>query len=392
MNRRDFLKSGALSLGATATLPFKLSAEDLRSKLWKDIYKKYVTEDMPTVIKGRFERFASEIYTALEFLKKDISSESLEKILIGELPDSLWGTAIGEGKYAISGLETNGYKRLGAAPDPNTDLKISQATTLTTNDGEKGWYYVDNLTDNIDTGAIEGASPGNPTYITIKNKGIVGVALPELIHTAGGSRRQDITLSINVIPVELASFTAANVKNDLDDIILNWTTLTETNNHRFYIERSKDEKNWEEIGFVKGNATTSNENKYNFRDQDLDVGNYFYRLKQVDFDGTHEYSPVINASVKAPENFSLDQNFPNPFNPKTTIGYSLPKDTKVNLTVYNILGQEVKTLINKEQQAGIYSVLFNGKDSYGRDIPSGIYFYKIQAGKFTKVERMTLLK
>ncbi|MFH1526992.1 MAG: T9SS type A sorting domain-containing protein, partial [Bacteroidota bacterium] len=85
--------------------------------------------------------------------------------------------------------------------------------------------------------------------------------------------------------------------------------------------------------------------------------------------------------------YSLNANYPNPFNPTTQISYQLPEDSFVNLVVYNSLGQEVKTLVNQNQAIGYYTVEFNAKD-----LPSGIYLYKLASGSFSKVNKMLLLR
>jgi flagellar hook assembly protein FlgD len=96
--------------------------------------------------------------------------------------------------------------------------------------------------------------------------------------------------------------------------------------------------------------------------------------------------------VAPPNEFTLGQNFPNPFNPVTTIRYELPKQTKVTLKVYNLLGQEVKTLVNETQQAGFHTIIWNGRNGAGYAVASGLYFYRLEAGAFTKAKKMLLLK
>ena len=180
-----------------------------------------------------------------------------------------------------------------------------------------------------------------------------------------GSSGSD-TLTITVpIPVELVSFTA-----EVDDIVVTlfWQTATETNNSGFEIERLKDSKieklnDWERIGFVEGKGTTTEIQNYSFTDKP-EPGTYRYRLKQIDFDGSFTYSSEIEAGVKTPNVFSLEQNYPNPFNPSTKIKYTIPEDVRsekqnVVLKVYDVLGNEVATLINEAQEPGVYEVEFN---------------------------------
>ena len=93
-----------------------------------------------------------------------------------------------------------------------------------------------------------------------------------------------------------------------------------------------------------------------------------------------------------PNIFQLDQNYPNPFNPATEIRYQLPKSSDVTLFIYNTLGQKVRTLVNSHQSAGRYQVKWNGKDDAGRQVASGVYFYKVLAGSFSQVRKMILMR
>ena len=124
----------------------------------------------------------------------------------------------------------------------------------------------------------------------------------------------------------------------------------------------------------------------------VNVGSYSYRLKQVDFDGTFEYSDVVEVDVPAPAVFALDQNYPNPFNPSTKIAFRLAVDSKVSLKVFNVLGQEVATLVNTNLVAGSHNVNFDASS-----LNSGVYLYRIEATgidgtNFVDVKKMILTK
>jgi len=197
----------------------------------------------------------------------------------------------------------------------------------------------------------------------------------------------------NIIPVELTSFTASVLHNE-KAVELNWTTATETNNSGFEILRkAQNDNNWESIGFVPGFGITTEPKSYSFIDENVSSGNYKYRLKQIDFDGTFTYSNEIEVEVDfTPKEFVLYQNYPNPFNPSTVIKYEIPGQTRndnilVVLKVYDVLGNEVATLVNEEKPAGNYDVEF---DATG--LPSGIYFYLLKANHFTEAKQMILLK
>jgi hypothetical protein len=191
-----------------------------------------------------------------------------------------------------------------------------------------------------------------------------------------------------VIPVELTSFTA-NASEGL--IELSWITATETNNQGFEVQRSSGSE-FETIAFVEGHGTTTESQAYSYADKNVNATSYSYRLKQVDFDGTFEYSSVVEVDVPAPAVFALEQNYPNPFNPSTKIAFKLAVDSKVSLKVFDILGQEVASLVNTNLVAGSHQVNFDASS-----LNSGVYMYRIEATgidgtNFTSVKKMILTK
>jgi hypothetical protein len=185
-----------------------------------------------------------------------------------------------------------------------------------------------------------------------------------------------VTMTITVIPVELSSFSAEIQKNS---VTLKWTTASETNNRGFGIERTHTSTSlsmtkWETVGFVEGNGNTTERQSYIFSEKDLKVGSYTYRLKQVDYDGSYEYSNEVKVDVEAPSVFTLMQNYPNPFNPMTKIEYTLPENAEVRVDIYNTLGELVSTLVNKTMEAGYQEISFDASS-----LPSGTYIYRINA-------------
>lgn len=191
------------------------------------------------------------------------------------------------------------------------------------------------------------------------------------------------------LPVEINVLSATVFDNDVS---INWETATEINNYGFNIERSvisneKKDLNWDSIGFVLGNGTTNSFHSYQFNDKDLFAGNYQYRLKQIDNNGQYKYSPTVEVII-LPNQFALYQNYPNPFNPSTTISYDLPANEFVILKIYDVLGNEIATLINEEQQAGFHSSLFIVNSS----LSSGMYFYSLQTSNKTLTNKMLLIK
>jgi hypothetical protein len=189
----------------------------------------------------------------------------------------------------------------------------------------------------------------------------------------------------NQLPVELTAF-EGTYKNG--EVHLSWRTASELNNAGFEVERSLDRETFTQVGFVRGNGTTTEAQSYTFVDRStFNAEKVYYRLKQVDFDGQFEYSPIVEVNVTMPAKFALMQNYPNPFNPTTNIAYELPVAAKVVLKVYDVLGREVATLINQEQAAGRYVQPFNASA-----LSSGIYFYRLQAGNFVETKKMMLVK
>jgi hypothetical protein len=191
------------------------------------------------------------------------------------------------------------------------------------------------------------------------------------------------------LPVELSSFTSSVINNN---VTLLWTTISETNNSRFDIERKVirrgSQDDWINLGFVNGVGNSNAPQNYFYEDKTVNSGKYNYRLKQIDYNGNFKFNNLSNEVVIAiPIEFKLSQNYPNPFNPGTTINYSVPNSQYVILKVYNMTGKEVLTLVNETKDAGSYSIEFDGSN-----LPSGMYFYKMKAGAFNDVKMMLILK
>jgi photosystem II stability/assembly factor-like uncharacterized protein len=200
--------------------------------------------------------------------------------------------------------------------------------------------------------------------------------------TYGSILRSDLH---GFVPVEMTSFTTSVSGNN---VALKWVTATELNNQGFEIERCSSTSEWQKIGFVEGSGTTSEPQSYSFIDRDLETGNYMYRLRQIDYDGTFEYSEAIEVEITIPFQFALGQNYPNPFNPSTVIEFSLPEDVNnVQLSIYNALGEKVAELVNSALTAGRYSYQWNAQN-----VATGMYIYKLQTDKFVSVKKMILMK
>lgn len=159
------------------------------------------------------------------------------------------------------------------------------------------------------------------------------------------------------VPVELISFAGTAIGSEVH---LSWQTATETNNQGFEIQRGKDNFKFETIGFVEGAGTVTDVQIYSYVDKNIS-GQQFYRLKQVDFDGSFDYSNVIEVTT-IPLEYSISQNYPNPFNPSTTVSFAIPIDGQVSIKVYDILGNEAATITNDIYSAGKHDVNFNASN------------------------------
>jgi hypothetical protein len=194
----------------------------------------------------------------------------------------------------------------------------------------------------------------------------------------------------NDVPVELATFSA---EINSGEVMLKWETSTETNNDGFRIERKSKDEQWQELGFVKGNGTTTELQQYAFTDKPGSAGVFRYRLIQMDFDGSKAVSSEIEVDITGPDHFDLSQNYPNPFNPVTVIRYSIPVQSSVHLTVHNILGEIAEVIVDNIQESGYYEYQWNASR-----YSSGIYFYTLYAStpdgqnSFRSVKKMILIK
>jgi len=294
---------------------------------------------------------------------------------------------LGPDSIRITGYGVDGPPPNHGNPPPRDSTNQTQQTNVGPNAGSSGttMRYV------TDT---QGGSSGSPVIDALTGNA-VGV------HTHGGcsSGNNNGTSTFNSafwdavgqgkIPVELTKFVAVIRKGD---VFLEWSTATELNNLGFEVQRSSNSSEFVTVGFVDGKGTVSEIQNYTFTDKKLEVGSYSYRLKQNDYDGTSDLSDIVEVEILTPNVFSLEQNYPNPFNPVTKIKFSLAADSKVNLTIFDVLGQEVANLISGNLAAGSHEIDFNASN-----INSGVYFYRIDATgidgtNVTSVKKMILTK
>lgn len=307
-------------------------------------------------------------------------------------------------KYTSSGAGSmpSGYIDFSAQyPGVNLINLSPQFWTITDGDGLSGFAYgldleatnmgLNTSTPMIVYTAIVKRNTGggntwawnNSNHVTTSGTGSLPIA-----HCQGYTSFSDFAIAGNIdnlLPVELSSFTSSVSGRD---ITLSWTTTDETNNSGFDIERKSTTGNWIKLGNVEGHGTVNTPQSYSFVDRNLSSGRFSYRLKQIDYNGNyHYYNLSGEISIGTPSKYTLSQNYPNPFNPVTTISYEIPKGDFVALKVYDLTGKEVASLVNEKQEAGFYSVRFDGAK-----LSSGVYFYTLKSNDFVSTKKLILLK
>jgi hypothetical protein len=206
---------------------------------------------------------------------------------------------------------------------------------------------------------------------------------------AGGCANVGSLQTVNVLSVDCATLPVTLVNLSASPgstkVTVRWTTSSEINNRGFDVERSIDGNNWIKVGFVNGAGTSNAPISYSYLDQNLEPRKYYYRLKQIDIDDRYRYSAIVSASLVGKADFSLGQNYPNPVNNQTTIQYMLPRAEKVIISLFDMSGRVVKTLVNGSKEAGNHAI-----NVYTGTLSKGVYYYKMQAGDFTDVKKLTI--
>ena len=206
------------------------------------------------------------------------------------------------------------------------------------------------------------------------------------IIVAGGSVewRGVLTLGDHPLPVELSSFRGTAKGFNVE---LGWSTESEVNNHGFEVQRMTS-TNWQKIGFVEGHGVSNSRQDYTFIDNMAVFGTSSYRLKQIDRDGQFKFSQSVQVEIVVPRALTLSDNYPNPFNPSTTIDFTLPEDGLVSLMIYDMIGREVTTLVNGELKAGkVHHVKFDATK-----LASGVYFSRLEHGGRQLMKKLLLMR
>jgi hypothetical protein len=203
---------------------------------------------------------------------------------------------------------------------------------------------------------------------------------------------EDYMISI-LYPIELSRLIAETVDNG---VLIKWQTESETENLGFYIYRkAEDEQEYRVINdqLIPGQGSSQSRHDYTYLDRDIDQDkSYTYKLGHIDHNGTLYYSDPIGIKHGAPQEFILYPNYPNPFNPQTTISFQLNSEQFITIELYDIFGRKIKTLISDNIQPGTHKLIWNGKDDRNQSIPSGTYLLKFSSPSQIIQRKMTLLK
>ena len=238
-------------------------------------------------------------------------------------------------------------------------------------------------------------TPSDFLVINTSDVNVTGTQVPM------GSEFRDIQL-----PVQFGEFAVTPAPNKVGNL-LSWKTQSEIDNIGFNIWRSETEADiYDEEGqvinyrcitadLIPGAGTSTTPQEYSYLDRTAENDKmYYYKIEQVDVNGQAAFiGPIaLDRTETVPIDYVLSQNFPNPFNPSTTIKYYLTEDAQVSLTVFNLLGKRIRVLAEGQHQAGLYSVSWDGRDDNGHVMGSGIYFYELDTGENVYTRKMTIIR
>lgn len=366
-------------------------------------------EDASVTLGVKFKSSVAGIVKGVRFFSPDDIDETP-----GAYTGQLWtasGTLVASGTF--TNVTADGWQELVFATPVSIDANTIYIASYHTN-GSKyvatSSGFVTGVTNGSLTAPDNVSAGGNGVYAygataNFPNQSVGGNYWVDVMFTPGtysftltsitdanGCSSQGVlqTLNINTgncggnsLPVTLTNLWATTKE---DDVTLQWTTSTEIDNLGFEVQRSMDGANWSVLGFITGAGNSTTVQRYVYLDQKLARGNhYYYRLKQIDIDKRFEYSPIISVKLDAPEGFVLEQNYPNPVRSTTTIRFTLPRTSNVNLSVYDQSGRVVKVLINDTKDAGTHAINLNAGT-----LTKGLYYYKMQAGEYSSVKKMVI--
>ncbi|HOJ18414.1 MAG TPA: glycosyl hydrolase family 18 protein [Ignavibacteriaceae bacterium] len=417
--------------GIIGTGMWALSYDGSNSELWGALKKAFATEpNSENTMLGDFEYSAgtfnniptysgstvgvSALSTAARSVEQAMNGYASLKIVLKDSASfsSNWSVRlVSGGGTPANNLTLNATGSIGFWMK-STSVPTGAQVAILLDDGAGGTELSSkvNVINNGDWNLYEWSLPGTGwTNFSGGNGAINGptVTLDALMFYAPNASAdwtiyiEDVSYSASALPVEMVSFSAKVISGKVN---LNWSTATEVNNYGFEVERSlsshllslsghSSSDTWEVVGFVAGSGNSNSVKEYSFTDNlnhsSIQPFNHTisYRLKQIDNDGTFAYSKTVEADNLKPSAFDLRQNYPNPFNPSTMISYQLPVTAQVTLKVFDVLGNEVVSLVNQQQEAGSYNVTLDAST-----LASGTYIYRLIAGDFVSTKKLVVLK
>jgi len=307
-------------------------------------------------------------------------------------PDYLNGLEVTVGAAAIT--VTGGNANIGTGTIPEITIPDFTPTQTFT------FVGTGNLTISITTLAQMGAYWQLGEWHTVLNSG--GQVVFEINFNSRGTVEIPVVLGDGspTLPIELSSFSAVQTVSNY--VQLNWTTQSETGVVGYYVYRSAtdDLSIATGVSSVINAGNTSQVQSYSFVDREVSPGTWYYWLQNLDMDGSSNYHGPVSVTLTADTNStpniplitSLNNIYPNPFNPSTTISYGVANAERVNIQIFNIKGQLVRNLLSESRQSGNYRIVWDGTNDRGQSLSSGMYFMKMTAGKYSKTSKVLMLK
>ena len=329
---------------------------------------------------------------------------------VGATDVSLDFSAVGSGDAADG---SDGEVTFTVAFTDNTGGAAAQDITWTvTNNGGESVFLVNGGATEIASGATEtvtsstdGSGQGSATFDS-EGGAFASSTSIDVSAATSAPNSEDVSRDLGPVnfsatwdvpvPAELSSFTGELTADR--DVQLDWGVPSQSNNLGWEVYRSVDGTVFERVGdMIDGEGTTDTYEVYSFTDSELPLADVVhYYLKQVDLDGSAARSREIVVALTPvsalPTVFGLAQNFPNPFNPATTISFDLASESEVSLVIYDGAGQVVRQVVQGQTYgAGQYNAHWDGLDNSGNAVASGVYIYELRAGTFSSMKKMTLL-